>query len=155
MAIVKKLLIGLGTVFGLLIFFAIVMGISSSHFKTQQSSFVTSFVTDLSRRWELADVYDRVTNTLIQQADTAQGRQAMQRIRALGALRSIQDLELRNYYVGTGGTTAVFALKGVFENEIALVTVNLVKKAGTIRVQGFQVDPIPGSAIQAHAKAQI
>jgi hypothetical protein len=155
MAILKKLLVGLGSVFGLLIILAIATGISSWHFKTQQSGFVTSFVTDLSRRWEVADVHDRMTNTLIQQADSAEGRQAIQRIRALGSLRSAQDLELRNYYVGTAGTTAVFALKGVFENEIAIVTVNVLKKSGTIRVQGFHVDPIPGAAVRAHAKAQI
>src|ERR1700728_4174418 len=109
MGFLKKVLLGLGSVFGLLIVFIIVMGIFSVRFKDQQSGFVTTFVTDLSRRWELADVYARVSNTLIEQADTAEGRQAMQRIRALGALRSVQDLELRSYNVGTFGTTAVFA----------------------------------------------
>lgn len=154
MRIVKKILVGLGSIFALLVVLAFVMGISSARFKTQQTPFVTSFVTDLSHRWEIGDVYDRLSNSFIEQASTADGQQALQRLRSLGALRSVQDLELRNYFAGTSGTTAVFAFKGAFENGVGLVTVTLLKKSGAVRVQAFHVDPMAGGAVQSPARAQ-
>jgi hypothetical protein len=154
MGVLKKCLIGLGSLFGLLIIIAIALGISSWHFKSQQTPFVTRFVADLSHRWEIADVYDRLSNSFIEQASTPDGQRSLQRIRTLGALSSIRDVELRNYTAGTLGTTAVFAFKGTFENGVALVTVTLLKKSGTVRVQGFHVDPVPGDAIPSHTRTQ-
>jgi len=154
MGILKKILIGLGSLFALIIVLAVVMGGFSARFKREQTPFVTTFVTDLSRRWELADVYDRLSNDFIEQANTPNGRQAMQQIRTLGALQSVQDMELRNYNAGTAGTTAVFAFKGTFENNAALVTVTVLKKSGMVRVQGFHVDPIPGGNLRSPARAQ-
>jgi hypothetical protein len=154
MQIFKKILVGLGSIFALLIVFVSVMGYSSARFKAEQAPFVTKFVTDLSRQWDLADVYDRLTNDCAAQAGTAQGQQAMKRLGGLGALRSMEDLELRNYMMGTFGTTAVFAFKGTFENDQALMTVTVLKKSGTVRVQGFHADPIPGHNISSPARAQ-
>lgn len=154
MRILKNVLLGLGSLFGLLVVLAIVMGISSAHFKTQQTPFVTRFVTDLSRHWELADVYDRLSNTFIEQAGSAQGRQIMQRFRTLGALRSLQDLELRNYSMTTTGTTAVFSFKGTFETDAALVTVTVLKTSGTVRVLAFHLDPIPGRNLPSLPRTQ-
>jgi hypothetical protein len=154
MRILKNILIGLGSLFGLLIVFAIVTGISSARFKSEQTAFVTKYATDLSRRWELADVYDRPSNSLIEQAATPQGQQAMQQFRALGALRSVKDVDLRNYMMGSPGTTAAFALKGTFDNEKALVTVTVLKNSGAVRVQGFHADPIPGHGFSSPARAQ-
>jgi hypothetical protein len=111
-------------------------------------------VTDLSRRWELADVYDRLTNNFIQLANTPNGRQPMQQIRVLGALQSVRDFELCNYAAGTAGTTAAFSLKDAFENDAALVPVTVLKKSGTVRVHGFHVDPIPGGGICSPTRAQ-
>jgi CO/xanthine dehydrogenase Mo-binding subunit len=62
----------------------------------------------------------------------------------LGALRSLQDLELRNYSMTTTGTTAVFSFKGTFETDAALVTVTVLKTSGAVRVLAFHLDPIPG-----------
>jgi len=154
MQILKRVLLGLGSLFGLIVVLAIVMGISSAHFKIQQAPFVTRFVTDLSHRWELTDVYDRLSNNFIEQAGSAEGQLALRRIKTLGALRSVQDLEIRNYSMMTSGSTAIFAFKGTFDNDLALVTVTVLRKSGTVRVMAFHVDPIPGRTVPSPARAQ-
>jgi hypothetical protein len=93
MRIFKNILIGLGALFGLLIVLAIVTRISSARFKSDQTAVVTQYATDLSRRWELADVYDRSSNSLVEQAATPQGQQAMQQLRAADGDR---DQEIRD-----------------------------------------------------------
>jgi len=152
--ILKRVLLGLGSFCGLIIVVAIVLAMSSAHFKTQQAPFVTSFVIDLSHRWKLADVQDRLSDHFIEQASSAEGQLALRRISTLGALRSVQDLEIRNYSMMTNGTTAVFAFKGTFDNDVALVTVTVLRKSGTVRVMAFHIDPIPGRTVPSPARVQ-
>ena len=64
MRVLKNVLVGLGAL--LLVFLALLswVGVSSSQFRKEQTPFVESFVTDLARRWDLADVRDRLDNAL-------------------------------------------------------------------------------------------
>ncbi|HTW38903.1 MAG TPA: hypothetical protein VMD49_10075 [Steroidobacteraceae bacterium] len=151
MRILGKVLVGLGTVFAIIIAFFVWLGIAGQRFKTAEIPFVTQFVTDLSRHWDVADVYDRSTPTLIEQASSAQGRQALETFKQLGALRSVHDFALRNYYRGTGGATAVLSMQASFEYGDAVVEVTLQRRAGAVRVNGFFIRELK---MRAHAGAR-
>jgi hypothetical protein len=147
--ILKKILIVLGALFGLLIALAIGVAISATHFKAEQTPFVTAYVTDLSRRWDLADVYDRSTNSFLKQATSAPGQAFLHRASDLGALQSVQDMEMRNYTVGNGGAAAVFSFKGIFDNAETIVTVTVVKRSGLVRVETLHLDSLPADTLHA------
>jgi hypothetical protein len=130
MHVLKKIFIGLGSLFLLLIALFAWLGIQSVRFRSQETPFVKAYVTDLSRRWNVADVYSRSANALINQANSAQGRRAIESFKALGALTAIHDFELQNYSAGTWGHRGVFDFKADFENGKALVQVIVVDKDG-------------------------
>jgi hypothetical protein len=134
--VLKKILIGLGVLFLVVIAFFTWVGVSSSQFRKEQSAFVETFVTDLSKRWNTADVYDRMSNSFIEQAGTPQAQQLLHQFKQLGALKSVRDLELRSY-ADNNGQTGVFSFKGKFENGEAVVNVTIVKKDEAVRVVAF------------------
>jgi hypothetical protein len=134
MQIVKKILIGLGVFFLVVIAFFTWLGVSSARFRTQEEPFVTAFVTDLSKRWEIKDVYDRLANPFVEQVSSAQGQQLLHQFKQLGALQSVRDLELRNYVSGTNGKTGSFTFKGTFENGDAVVNLTILKNGSAVRV---------------------
>ena len=82
----------------------------SSQFRKEEAPFVETFVTDLSKRWDIADVHDRMATAFIEQAGTPQAQQLLLRFKELGVLKSTHDLELRNYYEGTTGRTGPDAI---------------------------------------------
>jgi hypothetical protein len=135
MRVLKNILIGLGAVFVVVIALLAWIGASSSQFRKEQAPFVETFVTDLSKRWNIADVYDRLANP--EQTDTPQARELLHQFKQLGALQSIHDLNLRSYITNNKGRTGLFSLKGTFENGEAIVTVTIVKNEGAVRVLGF------------------
>ncbi len=57
-------------------------------------------------------------------------------LQQLGPLKSVHDLELRNYISNNRGRTGLFSFKGTFENGEAVVDVTMVKKDGRVRVLG-------------------
>lgn len=128
MRVLRKVLIGFGSIFILLIALFVWLGVQSASFKHKENPFVEAYVTDLSRRWDVADVYDRSANEFVAQADSIEGRQAIQRFKPLGALTSIHDFELKNYSDGTWGHRGVFDFKAAFQNGDALVEIIVVQK---------------------------
>jgi hypothetical protein len=137
MRVLKNVLIGLGVIFlGFLALFTWV-GMSSRHFRQEQTPFVETFVTDLSKRWNIEDVQDRLDNAFIEQAGTPQAQQLLHQFKLLGALKSVHDLDLQRYVTNTQGRTGVFYFKGTFENGEAAVNVTIVQKDGAVRVSGF------------------
>lgn len=143
MGVLKKILIGLGCAFLALIALFAWLGVQSLQFKRNEAPFVQAYVTDLSRHWNLADVYDRCDNRLLAQADSPEGRRALERFKSLGSLTSVEDLELRNYTSGTFGRRGVFDFKGQFENGEALVEVTIVQHgAARSRVLGVNLTGI-------------
>jgi hypothetical protein len=142
MRVLKKILIGFGSVFLVLIALFLWLGMESVRFKHEQAPFVRAYVTDLSRHWNVADVYDRSDNGLIAQAGSAEGRQALLSFRSLGSLTSIDDLELRNYSDGTWGRRGVFDFKAEFENGEALVEVVVNQGDAGTRVLGVHLNNI-------------
>lgn len=137
MRILKKILIGLGVLFLVIIALFAWSGVSSSQFRKEQAPFVETFVTDLSKRWDIADVYGRMANPFIEQAATPQAQQLLHQFKQLGMLQSVHDLELRSYYSNNNGRTGLFSFKGTFENGEGVVNVTIVKKDGAVRVLGF------------------
>jgi hypothetical protein len=67
-------------------------------------------VTDLSKRWDIADVHDRMANPFIEQAGTPQTQQLLQQFKQLGALTSVHDLELRSYNSNNNEQTGLGSL---------------------------------------------
>jgi len=134
---VKNILIGLGVLFLVVIAFFAWIGASSSQFRKEQTLFVETFVTDLSKRWDIADVYDRLANPFTEQIRTPQAQQLLHQFKQLGALQSVHDLELRSYNANNNGRTGLLSFKGTFENGEAVVNVTIVKKGGAVRVLGF------------------
>lgn len=141
MRILKNILIGFGVLFLLILVLVGWVGVRSSQFRTEEAPFVQTFVTDLSKRWDIADVYDRSENTFIEQATTPQAQQLLHQFKQLGPLKSVHDLELRNYISNNRGRTGLFSFKGTFENGEAVVdadarwgleSVELLKRYGLL-----------------------
>ena len=137
MRVVKTILIGLGALFIMVIALLAWVGVSGSQFRKEQAPFVETFVADLSKRWDIADVHDRLANPLIEQASTPQTQQLLHQFKQLGALKSVHDLELRAYKTYNNGRTGLFSFKGTFENGEAVVNVTIIKKDGAVRVLSF------------------
>ena len=136
MRALKNILIGLGVLFLVVLAVFAWIGVSSSQFRKEQAPFVETFVTDLSKRWDIADVYDRMANSFIEQASTPQARQLLHQFRQLGALKSVHDLGLRSYKSSNNEQTGLFFFKGIFENGEAVVNVTIVRKDGAVHVLG-------------------
>ena len=154
MRALKKILIGFGSVFLVLIALFAWLGMESVRFKRDEAPFVKAYVTDLSRHWNVADVYDRSDNEFIAQADSPNGQRTIQRFRSLGSLTSIDDFELKNYSDGTTGRRGVFDFKAGFENGEALVEVTVVNHGGAAtRVLGEEpADPFRARALRSRCR---
>ena len=137
MRVLKNILIGLGVLFLVVIALLAWTGVSSSQFRKEQAPFVETFVTDLSKRWDIADVYDRMANPFIEQVSTPQAQQLLHQFKQPGALTSIHDVELQSYNSNNNVRTGLFSFKGTFENGEAVINIAIVKKDGAVRVLGF------------------
>jgi len=154
MRTLKRILIGFGSFFLVLIALFAWLGMESVRFRREETPFVKAYVTDLSRHWDVADVYDRSDNELITQASSADGRRTIQRFSSLGSLTSIDDFQLKNYSDGTWGSRGVFDFKAAFENGEALVEVTVVKHGGAgTRVLGINLSSIQISQIASRKLA--
>jgi hypothetical protein len=134
---VKNILAGLGVLFLVAVALFTWVGASSRQFRQEQSAFVETFLRDFSTHWDVADVRDRLSDTLAEQTSTTQGQQLLREFKQLGALKSVRDLELQRYFAGTNGRTGYFSLNGTFENGEAVVHVSITKKDGAVHVIGF------------------
>ena len=137
MRAVKNILIGLGVFFLVVLALFAWVGMSSRQFRKEEAPFVEKFVTDLSKHWDTADVNDRMTSSFIVQAGTPQAQQLLHQFKQLGALKSVQDLELRSYRSFNTEQTGLFSFKGTFENGAGVVNLTIVKKDGAVHVIGF------------------
>jgi hypothetical protein len=116
MRVLKNVLIGFGVLFLRIIALLAWVEVSSTQFRKERAPFVETFVADLSKRWDIADVYDRMANPFTEQVSAPQARQLLHQFKQLGALKSVHDLELRSYYTNSNGRTGLFPFKGTSEN---------------------------------------
>jgi hypothetical protein len=135
--VLKTILISLGVLFLVIIALFTWSKVSSSQFGKEQAPFVETFVIDLSRHWDIADVQGRMTNPFIEETSTPQAQQLLHQFKRLGALKSTQDLKLRAYKSFNNEQTGLFSFKGIFENGEAMVNVTIVNKDGAVRVVRF------------------
>ena len=141
MKILKNILIGLGVFFVVIIALFVYLGLDSSEFKEKQTPFIESFMEEFSANWELQDVYSKLTNDLIKQIDTPNGRQAMSVFRGLGSYEGMSDLAVNNYSSATSGKTATFTFKAQFSSGPALVQIVLLEADGKTLVNGLHITP--------------
>lgn len=142
MRVIRKILVGLGVLFVVILAFVGWIIVSSRQFRTEETAFVQTFVTDLSRHWNVADVSSRLAGPVLDQALTPQGQQVLHQFKQLGVLRSADGLKMENYNIGSEGRTGTFGFKGTFDNGEADVQVVVVKKGGSPWVLGFHLNNI-------------
>lgn len=141
MGILKKLLMAVGVIAIMIVVIGAIIARGSVKFKGEQEAFISQFMADLSKHWSVAEVQDRVTNEFLQ-GPPVKLQQFMQQASLLGSLITIQDLELQNYFAGTGGKRGIFAFKAEFANGRALVTMTVVDAGNGARVQALNINPI-------------
>jgi len=141
MKLLKKLLAGLGVVFSLLLLVAGSLLYLSSRFRDEHEPFIREFMSDYSRRWETADVYDRLAPECLEQIQSPNGEQAVASFRRLGRLLEITDISLQNFYAGTGGKSGIFVFKARFEAAPALVHLAIREADSQVRVVALNVTP--------------
>ena len=141
MKVLKNILIGFGVVFVGIIALIIFLSTDSSRFKETHADFIDQFLEDYSQHWDVADVHSRVTNDLLIQIRSAQGKNALSVFESLGVIESTSDLEIGNYYSGTSGKSGEFSLKAVFSNGLALINIIVNEEDGDVRVNGLHITP--------------
>jgi len=132
-------LMTLGAAFAVGLLLVVWGGLAALRFKSEQAPFVTRFTADLARHWNVADVYSRLDNSFIEQASSVQGRQVLEQFKRLGPLRATEDLQMQNYYLSPGATTALFTLKAIFANGDAIVSISLIRRDHAVRVVSFDL----------------
>lgn len=143
MKIIKNILVGLGALLVLFVIAAFFLFGESTDFKEQNEEFVRDFTSQFSQSWEVSSVSALLTNDMLIQVNTPNGRQAMGVFRTLGRLKEITDMELNHYNADFNGiTTGIFKFKADFENASAVVTVTVQERDHQVRVHGFHVDSI-------------
>lgn len=154
MEILKKILIGLGVVFVLFVGLAIFLAGSSTEFKEKHQDFVVNYTRDFSQSWEVSAVSSIMTNGMLTQINTPNGKHAINVFRSLGAFVQATDFELHNYSTHAGGpTVGVFKFKATFKNANTLVTVTVHEIEGDIKIHGFHIDPIGEISLPSEYKA--
>ncbi|MGV1097833.1 hypothetical protein ACUUL3_00290 [Thiovibrio sp. JS02] len=144
MKIIKNILITLGILFvcGAALFGF--LNYKSAGFKKEHAPFVTRFMTEFSKNWEIAEVRNMLSNDFVRQLETPNARQAMLFFKQLGKLTAIRDVELQNYRANAGTDTyqlGEFVFKADFENASGLVTMSVIVKKDGERVNALYVNP--------------
>lgn len=143
MRVIRKILLGLGVLFLVIIACVTWLGTAGRQFRIEQTPFVETFVTDLSKHWDTAEVRDRLADNLIEDARTPDALQFFQQMKQqLGELRSARDFAMQAYKFDAAGRTGTVAFKGTFDNGEAEVEVTIRKKDSTVRVIGFNITDV-------------
>ena len=140
MRALKKILIGFGVLLLMIGAFVSWLSVSSSYFRKEHTHFVETFIADLSKRWDIDDVHDRIADAVVSKARSPEGQHLLHQLAQLGALKSIRDVELRGYRSHGSEKTGYFSLRGTFENGEAEIELTIIENSGTVRVAGFYVD---------------
>ena len=131
----------IGAIVVLFIVLAVFTFKGSVDFKEKNTEFVVKFMNDLSNNWRISEVYPSLTNEMIQQSDSPEGKRYLGMFRQLGSLVSIQDVELQNYHSGTDAVIGVFIFKADFKHGQGLVTLTLREKEDKVQVHALNISP--------------
>lgn len=134
-AIVKWALMGLGVLF---LGGVSVVGYVAWDARSAEEAgrpFINSFLKDLSRKWDIADVSTRVTPDNIQQLSSAPGARVLVDLSRLGRFNSVGKLTLVNHAVLANGKFSTFDFVGVFENRTALTRFRLYSSGASVHVK--------------------
>jgi hypothetical protein len=141
MNLVKKILIGLGALFVLVIALIALFAVGSNDFRDSHVSYVEHFMSEFSETWEVAVVHEKLTNDFLAQVDSPNGRQALGLFQALGKFEQMSDIEVQNFTSGTAGKSGRLTFKAKFANGPALVEITLFEKDGKTLVHGLHITP--------------
>ncbi len=105
------------------------------HNREPGNLFVELYIHDLSRGWDFSDVLERTANKLMWQLSSDEGVEAITRLKRLGPLVRIMDVELIGENDGPEEPRVRhYLLKGEFENALAVLKVSLVEGDAGLRV---------------------
>jgi hypothetical protein len=138
---IAKVLAVLGALFVCIILLIGALLFLQSDFQGEHEAFVRQFMSDYSRRWDTADVHDRLSTAFLAQVGSPNAEQALSLFRRLGKVQEITDVSVENFLAGTNGKSGVFVFKADFENSPALVRLTLKESGGEIRVDGLHITP--------------
>ena len=139
MKIIKSILIGLGSLFLLIIVLFAFLLSESNDFFDENKAFVETFSYDLTRNWRITDVHDRLSNELIKQLDSIDSQSTISKLSIVGSIREIYDMEMGDYKTTTEGTTGIISFKAKFERAKGVMTITLLKKDNKVFVHGFHL----------------
>ncbi len=143
MKLIKNILLGLGSLFVLLVVIAIYTHGQSSEFKDKNTQFAKDFTHDFSQQWDVSTVSNITTNNFLSKISTPTGQHALSMFRTFGKLTDANDVELIKYISNVNvGATATFKFKATFEKVKAVITIVLKEKNNEIKVHGFHITPI-------------
>ena len=131
----------LGGIFTLVIFLIIFLAAGSSSFEEEQEPFVKQFIADFSIRWEPEDVYSRLSNELIENINTVEGKVFLAQFSALGKFKKISDFQIGNYKSSTDGEMADFSFKAFFDKGNALIEITIHSTDDGVRVNYLSITP--------------
>ncbi len=136
----EKLLVAATLVFGVIVAAGIYISQESMEFKTFHESFVRTFVEDLSQSWELQDIAGRLSEEFLEQAESVDGQEQLEKFSILGMLNEIKEVEIGKYFSGSGGTLGEFLITARFEKEEVLVKVTVHEQSGEVKVRGVTIN---------------
>lgn len=137
--VLRRVLFGLGAAVLALYALTSWLGSSSMRFASAQSVFINQFLSDLSQRWELTDVEDRVSGPLARQAGSPEGQRELTQFRPLGALRLISELQLQRYALSDDDRTGVFSARAQFAHGGAHIQIIVTQHHNAVRVESLQL----------------
>lgn len=112
----------------------------SDRIKKVHNLFVELYIRDLSRDWNFSDVLERTANKLMWRLSSDEGVEAITKLRRLGPMVRIMDVELINESdESSEPRVRHYLLKGVFENAFAVLKVSLVEGDVGLRVLNLVV----------------
>jgi hypothetical protein len=137
----KKILMGFGGFFVLIILAIIFLGKSSSEFSEHYKPFAKQFIIDFSTDWDDGKVFGRMSNSFKEQAMSEHGKQIVLQFKDnLGSLRSISSIELEHYKARTGGEEeARFSVSAEYEKGHAVWQMSIIVSDSSAKVEGVNL----------------
>lgn len=143
MEIVKKILTGLGVVFVLFIVLVMFITGASSKFEDRHKGFVESFTRDFSQNWLVEHVAEKMTNEMLEEINTSDGRRAVGIFKTFGKLVDVIDIEIHDYSANANSpNVGTFKFKANFKNAKTLVTLTVHEADGVAKVQYLHIQTV-------------
>lgn len=148
---VKKFLLVMGIVFtgliGSCVFALTGVGLNAAADAPHNKAVAAAVTRDLARAWDVLDLMPHFTAPALKEVNFSLAQQAMDPLKALGALRNIEDAQQTGFhYTKTFGghlkKTATIVLIADFEYGRAKLTIQLANEGSDMKLLHVNVSPI-------------